>query len=80
MEIQFRRHLETLDISAVAEWDVLVFLHRHGTTLASIARMGRLIGYSPSVVESALGKLTRAGLIQRARGSEGIASESSMGF
>ena len=56
----------------VAEWDVLVFLHRHGTTLASIARMARLIGYSQSVVESALGKLTRAGLIQRSRGSEGI--------
>ena len=72
MEIPFEQHLETLDISAIAEWDVLAFLHRHGTTIASAAHMVRLIGYSPSVVESALENLIRAGLILGSRGSDGI--------
>jgi DNA-binding MarR family transcriptional regulator len=72
LEIPFERHLETLDISAIAEWDVLAFLHRHGTTIANAAHMVRLIGYSQSVVESALDNLTRAGLIQVSRGLDGI--------
>ena len=72
MEIPFERHLETLDISAIAEWDVLAFLHRHGTTIASAVHIVRLIGYSQSVVESTLDKLTRAGLIRSSRGSDGV--------
>jgi DNA-binding MarR family transcriptional regulator len=72
LEISFERHLETLDISAIAEWDVLVFLDHHGTTIASAAHLVRLIGYSQSVVESALENLTRAGLIQGSRGFDGI--------
>jgi DNA-binding MarR family transcriptional regulator len=72
LEIPFERHLETLDISGIAEWDVLAFLHRHGATIASAAHMVRLIGYSQSVVESALDNLTRAGLIQVSRGLDGI--------
>ena len=71
MEIPFERHLEILDISAIAEWDVLAFLYRHGTTIASAAHMVRLIGYSQSVVASALDNLMRAGLIQGSRGSDG---------
>jgi hypothetical protein len=72
LEKPLERHLETLDISTIAEWDVLAFLHRHGTTIASAAHMVRLIGYSQSVVESALDNLTRAGLIQVSRGLDGI--------
>ena len=72
MEIPFEHHLETLDISAVAEWDVLAFLHRHGTTIANSVHLVHLIGYNQSVVESALDKLTRAGLIQGSLGSDGI--------
>ena len=71
MEIPFERHLEILDISAIAEWDVLAFLYRHGTTIASAAHMVRLIGYSQSVVASALDNLTKAGLIQSSH-SDGI--------
>jgi hypothetical protein len=72
LEIPFERHLETLNISGIAEWDVLAFLHRHGTTIESTAHMVRLIGYSQSVIESALDSLTRARLIQGARGLDGI--------
>ena len=72
LEIPFERHLETLDISGIAEWDVLAFLHRHGTTIANAAHIVRLIGYSQNVVESALDNLTRAGLIQVSPGLDGI--------
>jgi DNA-binding MarR family transcriptional regulator len=51
----------------VADWDVLVFVRRHGTTIASDANMVGLIGYSPSVIEAALNGLTKAGLIQSSR-------------
>ena len=72
LEIPIDQHLQTLDISAIAEWDVLTFLHRHGTTIANTAYMVRLIGYSQSVVESALDNLTRARLIQGSRRLDGI--------
>jgi DNA-binding MarR family transcriptional regulator len=62
--ILFEGHLKSLGISAPAEWDVLAFVHRRGTTIGSAARLTRLIGYSQSVIESALDKLTQAGLIQ----------------
>jgi hypothetical protein len=64
---EFEHHLAMLGISAVAEWDVLVFLLRHGTTIATDANMVRLIGHSPGVIESALDGLTKAGLIQSSR-------------
>jgi DNA-binding MarR family transcriptional regulator len=64
---EFEHRLEMLGISVVAEWDVLLFLLRHGTTIASDANMVRLIGYSPSVIKSALEGLTKAGLIQSSR-------------
>jgi DNA-binding MarR family transcriptional regulator len=66
------RYLETLGVSAIAEWDVLAFLQRHGTTIANAAQVAHLVGYSQSVVESALHKLTRGNLIQCSRGSNGI--------
>jgi hypothetical protein len=47
--------------------DALAFVRRHGTTIGSDANMVRLIGYSPSVIESALDGLTKAGLIQSSR-------------
>jgi hypothetical protein len=72
VEILFEHHLEILDISAIAEWDVLAFLHRHGTTIAGGVYLVRMIGYNQSMIESALDKLTRSGLIQGSRGSDGI--------
>jgi hypothetical protein len=72
LETRFERLLETLDISAIAEWDVLVFLSRHGTIIASAAHMVGLIGYSQSAIEAALHKLTLAGLCERSRRADGI--------
>jgi hypothetical protein len=64
--------LDTWGISLLDEWDVLVFLHRHQTTLTDVERMGALLGYSKPVVSKALEKLETAGLVRRSRPSRGV--------
>jgi hypothetical protein len=70
--IQARGDLEMLGISLLCEWDVLVFLHRHGVILNSEGQIARLLGYGKSAVASALDKLESSGLAQRSRSSRGI--------
>jgi len=64
--------LEVLDISQLSEWDVLMFLNRHGTSLSSVEQISRLLGYGKIVVANALNKLESAGLVQRSRASHGV--------
>jgi len=66
------QHLKTLDISLLAEWDVLAFLDRHGTNLVSAEQIARLIGHDKGAVGAALEKVTSAGLVQRSRSSQGV--------
>jgi DNA-binding MarR family transcriptional regulator len=70
--IQARGDLEMLGISLLCEWDVLVFLHRHGVILNSEGQIARLLGYGKAAVEAALEKLESIGLAQRSRSSRGI--------
>lgn len=65
-------HFEILKIYHIAEWDVLAFLSRHGSTLASAEQIARLLGHSRVTVGSALDLLTTAGLVQRSRSSNGV--------
>jgi DNA-binding MarR family transcriptional regulator len=67
-----RRHLEILRISHLAEWDVLTFLYRHGTILASAKQIARLVGYTGAEVGAALDSLTSTGLLLRSRNSHGV--------
>jgi hypothetical protein len=67
-----RSHLDALHISRLAEWDVLAFIYRNGTSLASAEKIARLVGYSGAEVFAALDSLTSAGLIQRSRNSHGV--------
>jgi len=70
--IQARGDLEMLGISLLCEWDVLVFLHRHGVILNSEGQIARLLGYGKAGVAAALEKLESIGLAQRSRSSRGI--------
>jgi DNA-binding GntR family transcriptional regulator len=70
--IQARADLEMLGISLLCEWDVLVFLYRHGASLTSEGRIAGLLGYGKTAVANALDKLESIGLVQRTRGSRGI--------
>jgi DNA-binding MarR family transcriptional regulator len=64
--------LETLDLSLLADWDVLVFLYRHRASLASAEQIARLLGYTSAVVGDALDRLESLGLVQRSRASQGV--------
>ena len=69
-----RRHLENLRIRELAEWDVLAFVYRHGTNIASAEQLARLAGYSTAAVGAALDSLTSLGLIERSHNSQGVRS------
>jgi DNA-binding MarR family transcriptional regulator len=64
--------LESMGIFLLSEWDVLAFVHRHGTSLTSAQHISQLIGYDISAVVGALDRLERENLIHRSRTSEGV--------
>jgi DNA-binding IclR family transcriptional regulator len=65
------KHLGTLGITHLAEWDVLTFVHLHGTSLASAEKIASLAGYTKTTVGAALESLTARGLVYRSRNSPG---------
>jgi DNA-binding FadR family transcriptional regulator len=65
------KHLGTLRIEHLAEWDVLAFVYRHGTSLAAAEKISSLVGYTRAIVGSALESLTARGLVQRSRNAHG---------
>ena len=64
--------LESLGISSLGGWDVLVYLFRHHAILASVERIARLVGYPSEVAGEALDTLESLGLVHRSRDSEGL--------
>lgn len=72
MELSVQNCLDGVGISLLSEWDVLIFVHRHGASLTSADQIARLIGYESRVVSDVLDRLERAKLIERSRPSQGI--------
>ena len=64
--------LESLGISLLSDWDVLVFLYRHHASLASAEQIARLLGYPSKAVGDALDTLESLRLVQRSRASQGV--------
>jgi hypothetical protein len=64
--------LKTLGIKSFREWDVLVFLYRHSTSLVSAEHIARLLGYPTGEVFAALDSLEPLGLVERTRASQGV--------
>jgi len=71
LERSVQNCLESVGVGLLVEWDVLVFVYRHGTSLASADQIARLIGYENTVVGDALERLERERLIERSRSSQG---------
>jgi DNA-binding IclR family transcriptional regulator len=63
--------LSTLGVTSLCQWDVLVFLYRHQTTLLGAADLARLLGYPSDSVVVALDVLENLGLVARSRVSQG---------
>jgi predicted transcriptional regulator len=64
--------LDVLQISTVTEWDVLVFLHRHGTILVKAENVALLVGYDKDSVGKALDNFVSLGVVRRSRSSQGV--------
>jgi hypothetical protein len=71
-ELQIQNCLESLGIFLLSEWDVLAFVHRHGTSLASTQQIAHLVGYESTVVGGALYRLEQEKIIERSRTSQGV--------
>ena len=63
--------LKTLGVQSLCQWDVLVFLYRHQTTLVGAEYLARLLGYPTEPVVAALDVLESLGLEERSRVSPG---------
>jgi predicted transcriptional regulator len=71
-DLPIRKYLEILGVSTLNEWDILTFLHRHGTNLTNAAEIALLLGGNKAGVNVILDRLAFLGLIQRSRGSQGV--------
>ena len=64
--------LKTLGIESLCQWDVLVFLYRHQSSLVSAESIARFLGYATAEVVAALDSLESSGLVERSRVSQGV--------
>jgi DNA-binding MarR family transcriptional regulator len=62
--------LKTLGITSLCQWDVLVFLYRHQTSLVGANMIAHLLGYASDPVVAALDVLAFLGLVERSRVSQ----------
>jgi hypothetical protein len=62
--------LKTLGITSLCQWDVLVFLYHHQTSLLGANLIAHLLGYASDPVVAALDMLAFLGLVERSRVSQ----------
>jgi DNA-binding MarR family transcriptional regulator len=72
MELSLQNCLNGVGISLLSEWDVLIFVYRHGASLISADQIARLVGYPNGIVNDVLDRLEREKLIERSRLSHGV--------
>ena len=63
--------LHTLGVTFLCQWEVLVFLYRHQSTLLAVADLARLLGYASNAMVIALDSLEALELVVRSRVSQG---------
>ena len=71
-DLQVKGWLQTLGVESLCQWDVLVFLYRHQTSLAGVEAIANLLGYATEPVVAALDYLESLGLVQRSRVSQNV--------
>src|SRR5262245_61639038 len=57
--------LRTVGVESQCQWDLLIFLYRHRTTLMTPERLAKLMGYRVDTVNAALDSLEALELLQR---------------
>ena len=68
--LQVEGWLKTLGIESLCQWDVLVFLDRHPSSLVSTEDVARFLGYATAEVVAALDSVESSGLVERSRVSQ----------
>src|SRR6266849_5573544 len=71
-DFQVEGWLKTLGIVSLCQWDVLVFLDRHQSSLVSAEHIARFLGYATAEVVAALDNLESSGPVERSRVSQGV--------
>lgn len=66
-----RECLNSLGVSLLIDWDVLIFLHRHGKILSTAEQLARLLGLDSERIGNALDRLESRELITFSRKSRG---------
>jgi hypothetical protein len=64
--------LRSLGIDSLSQWDVLVFLYRHPTSLLGVDHIARILGYATEQVMHALDVLESVGFVGRSRVDQGV--------
>ena len=62
--------LKTLGITSLCQWDVLIFLYHHQTSLVGANLIAHFLGYASDPVVAALDALAFLGLVERSRVSQ----------
>ncbi|MEX2309055.1 MAG: helix-turn-helix domain-containing protein [Pirellulales bacterium] len=71
-DLQVEGGLKTLGVELLCQWDVLVFLYRHQSSLVSAEHIARFLGYPSAEVVATLDSLESSGLVERSRVSQGV--------
>ena len=71
-DVQVEGWLKTLGIESLCQWDVLVFLYRHQSSLVSAEHIARFLGYATAEVVAAVDTVESSGLVERSRVSQGV--------
>jgi hypothetical protein len=65
-------YLESIGISLLMDWDILIFLYRHGVVLSNTDQIARLMNCESTTTFNALNRLESRGLIESSRPSRGV--------
>jgi DNA-binding MarR family transcriptional regulator len=71
-DLQVEGWLKTLGIESLCQWDVLVFLDRHQSSLLSADRIALFLSYANAEIFAALDSMESSGLVERSRVSQGV--------
>ena len=66
-DLQVEGWLKTLGIGSLCQWDVLVFLDRHQSSLLSADHIALFLSYANADVVAALDSVESSGLVQNLR-------------
>lgn len=72
LELLVQRCLESIGVSLLLDWDLLIFLYHHGATLSSTDQLARLLCCESTRIGNALDRLESQRLIESTQSSRQV--------